>query len=158
MKLKQSKGLNFSIKNISTLWRSKIPNLGALQAILPGSVLVAFDLESSARGVGEIGLAFLRVSGQMPHFSVGGGMRSFYVENEVRAHSIQIRDGIRKSALRETTFFGETVLVDIQEAGSTAKEILSNYGSGLILVGFDLRNELKWISQECPSLASSFAA
>ena len=148
----------FDIKNISPLWASKIAHLRELKLTLPESVLVAFDIESSVQGISEIGLAFLRASSQSPQFHSDGGTQSFYVQNQVQAHSIQIRNRISKSATRETTIFGDTLLIDIEEIDTVFKNVFSNYTDKLILVGFDIYSEFNWMSQECPSLSSYFTA
>ncbi|KAI9714749.1 MAG: hypothetical protein M1820_000038 [Bogoriella megaspora] len=94
MILKNSESPRFGTKRIKKLWKSHKPDLAALEAILPGSVLVALDIESSVRGVGPI-----------------------------QAYGIQIRDRVRESALHETTFFdaqeaGSTVQEILSQYGN----------------------------------------
>jgi len=130
-------------------------------------MLIALDIEGIDRvnqGPNEIGLAFLR-------FDAGGGKvcmlcpgtSRFYDENKIQAHTIQIRDRMPTFNLRkrEPLKYGSAVIVDTKQLGSTIDKILSKYAQespNLILLGFSMSAEVKWIAQQCPSLSLHFAA
>jgi hypothetical protein len=161
MILKGSGDPQFKTKHITSLWKSKIPDLKTLKELIPRSFLVALDIESSVQGVSEIGLAFFRVHGEQgPQFPGDGTLRTFYSENEVQAHTIQVRNKIAKKTSREAIKYGDTVVVDADQVASTVMQILSllDHNGSIILVGFDTYTEFKWISQECPPVSSIFTS
>jgi hypothetical protein len=86
-------------------------------------------------------------------------LQFFYDENEIRANTIQTRerDVKRSDPLR----YGDTVFVDNDEVGLVVEKMLSDYkGRDLILVGFDMYTEFKWISEiseRSPSFTSAIA-
>ncbi len=149
----------FETKHISALWKSKIPDLKTLKERIPNSLLVALDLEFSAQGVSEVGLAFLRVHGQEPQFQGDGTLQMFYSQNEIQVHSFLVRDRIpTKKTSREAIKYGTTALIDAEEVVPTVTRMLSTFSNegSLILIGFALYAEFQWISQECPSLSTFF--
>jgi hypothetical protein len=153
-------GPKFRTDHIATLWESRIPDIDALKQHLPGSVLIAIDVESSNHGECEIGLATLRIGGDPPQFF--RNLQYFYDQNQVQATTIQISErGVNSS---DSDRYGDTVLVkDADEDARLAVEkVLSRHqGQNLILVGFDMYTELEWISkisERCASLALSITA
>lgn len=151
-------------KHISRFWRSKVTDLDSLKELLPGSILVALDIEGVEplnQGPNEIGLAFLRVDGQ--GCILCPGTSRFHDENQVQAHTIQIQDRIPTFNLhkREPLKYGGAVVVDAKQLGPTIDKILSKYAQespNLILLGFAMSAEVKWIAQQCPSISLYFAA
>jgi hypothetical protein len=155
-------------EHIKPFWDSKIPDLTTLKARVPGSVLVALDTESYSINAGgpkrnlsgdisELGLAILPVyDGRYPPFYPS--LREFYDENGVEAHTIQIhkRDTHRKG--NENRRFGDVVQASANDVTSILSTLLSAYDGDIILVGFDLHTELKWIAQHSPSISSLFTA
>ncbi|KAI9691175.1 MAG: hypothetical protein M1822_008795 [Bathelium mastoideum] len=158
MRLKEPDNPNFDVKKMGLLWKSEISDLRALKSIIPGSTLVSLDIESSTQGVSEIGLAFLHVNGQVPHFYPGDGTKSFYAQNKIQAHTVQVRDRLPKSKMKVARHFGDVLLVNAEEVALTLRRMLSDRTDKLILVGFDFYNEFKWISQECSFLSTIFTA
>lgn len=159
----------FKIDHIQSFWDSKIPDLATLKELLPGSFLVAFDIESSPNptaripNVNEIGLAFLQAKEEenWPQLPKDGELGTFYDQNDIQAHSIQVRGRIsKKNSGREGIKFGNKVFVDADQISQTMVQMLSARGhkGGLILAGFDLYTELEWISRQPPSFSSLFTA
>jgi len=154
-------------KHISQFWRSKITDLDSLKELLPGSMLIALDIEGIEplnQGPNEIGLAFLRFDADSRKACMlCPGTSRFHDENKIQAHTIQIRDRMPTFNLRkrEPLKYGSAVIVDAKQLGSTIDKILSKYtqeSSNLILLGFSMSAEVKWIAQQCPSLSLHFAA
>jgi hypothetical protein len=146
--------------HIAALWESRIPDIDTFKQRMQGSVLVAIDVESSARGVQEIGLATLRIGVDGPQFS--RNLQFFYDQNEIKATTIQ---GYRREMNRSgSDRYGDTVFVEDanEDTSSAVEKVLSHYqGQNLILVGFDMYTELEWISnmsEMYTSLASLFTA
>ena len=161
MILKGSGQPRFRTIHIGTLWKSKIPDLKTLKERILSSLLVALDIESSVQGVSEIGLAFLRVHEQEPQLCGDSALQTFHSQNKVQTYTIQVLDRVpKKKTSREAIKYGTVVLVDVEEVGPTITQILSafNHNGYLILVGFNLYTEFRWISQDCPSLSEFFAA
>ena len=138
---------NPQFEALGPLWGSRIFSLDASKTFIPGSTLVALDIESSIRGVSEIGLAFLHVSGQEPIFPIDCGTRSFYERNNIIAHTVEINVRLSKGASRKRIHFGDTITIEAEEAQPTIIELvsrhISKHGSKLVLVGFDLYRELE---------------
>jgi hypothetical protein len=144
-------------KKLGPLWKSHIANLSVLKECMLGSVLVALDIESSSEeDVSEIGLAILPVDGVAPQFY--HGLRTFYHQNQVQVTTVEVYERISKYGPPEKRRYGNVISSSAEAAGPTVKELLSAYKGRVILTGFDLYAEFKWISRKFPSLSSSFAA
>jgi len=124
---------------------------------MSNNILVAFDMEASPRMISEMGLAILLVGENTPRFCIG--RCRFFDENDVQAFTIEIRERNKKDY--EFKRHGETIHVENElQAGPAIEKILNDFQTlgKLILVGYDLQMEFKWISEHYPSLASSFSA
>ena len=155
-------------RHIRPLLDTKIPDLTTLKARVLGSVLVALDTESFSTDTGgrkrkpsgdisEIGLTILPVyDGRYP--SLYPSLREFYDENGVEAHSIQIHKRNTRRKGNENRRFGDVLQASAEDVNSILSTLLSRYDGNIILVGFDLHAELKWIAQHCPTLSSLFTA
>lgn len=153
-------------KHIRPLWDSKIPDLTTLKARVPNSVLVVLDIESFSTDTGgrkrkpsgdisEIGLAILPVNdGRYPPFYPC--LREFYDENGVEAHTIQIHKRNTRRKGNENRRFGDVVQASAENVNSILSTMLSRYDGNIILLGFDLHAELKWIAQHCAAISSLF--
>ncbi|KAF2107120.1 hypothetical protein BDV96DRAFT_305601 [Lophiotrema nucula] len=150
-------------KKPPTLCDRKIHNLHTLKPCLPGSVLVALDVESfndhGEQNVSEIGLAVLHVHGELLPFHPG--LSRFYEKNGVEALTIRLpaRYCNGKGAKYEDPEwrYGDQVRISEEEAGDVVAKLLSKYGENRILVGFSMVAEWRWISENCPSLAILFS-
>lgn len=124
---------------------------------MSNNVLVAFDMEASPQIRSEMGLAILLVGENTPHFCIG--RCRFFDENDVQAFTIEIHERNKKQY--EFKRHGETIYVENElQAGPAIEKILMDFQNlgKLILVGYDLQMEFKWISEHYPSLASYFSA
>ncbi|KAF2094051.1 hypothetical protein NA57DRAFT_80472 [Rhizodiscina lignyota] len=150
---------HFRPRHISTFWKSRIPDIETLKKLVPNSVLVGFDIKSSLQQdvVKEIGLAFLRVDGQAPHFWPGS-LQSFHDQNKFQVSSVQVCN--RVSLPREKFDYGTEFVVQAEEVAPLVERLVSLLkGKGnLVLVGFDLFHVMRWISREAPALSSLFMA
>ena len=152
----------FRINHIRALWDSRISSLEGLKKSIHGSVFVAFDIEGFVDDINEIGFAVLDSKAETPRLPSDGNLATFYSENEVHAHTIEILEkGRRRNYVRET--FGYRIpAVPFDEVEPTLVgnlSVLKPEGVGdLILVGFAMNTEWDWISRKCPSLASIFTA
>ena len=95
MILKGSGQPRFRTKHIIALRKSKIPGLKTLKERIPSLLLVALDIKSSAQGISEIELAFLRVRGQEPQLCGDGTLQTFHSQNKVQTYTIQVRTEFR---------------------------------------------------------------
>jgi hypothetical protein len=110
-------GPKFRTDHIASLWESRIPDIDTLKQRIPGSVLVAIDVESSTQRVREIGLAMLRIGGDAPQFS--RNLQFFYDQNEIKVTTIQ--DYEREMNRSDSDRYGDTVFVkDTDEDASLA--------------------------------------
>jgi hypothetical protein len=159
LKLEESGFVRF--RNIQTFLNCRILSLKDLEEHLPGSILVAIDIESSAEeGVSEIGIALFPAMKQTPELC--SGIQSFYEAHEIRAETFRVRERTFHRRLTEPKQFGNTVVVDSEDKiGQRIEEILLYYKSEnkpIVLVGFDLNTEFRWISHVHPSLIAHFSA
>jgi hypothetical protein len=152
-------------RRIQQLWKSKVTSLDSLKEPLPGSTLVAFGLEGCARPeffeVFEIGLAILQVDADTQEPMLCSGTAQFFSEHRIDARTIRVRDRIRRLRRRETLRWGSEVVVEAGQAAAALDAVLSteaNSDAKVILIGFDIREEMKWIAQGCPSISSYFTA
>jgi hypothetical protein len=149
-------------KRLGPIWQSTVPiqDLATLKKHITSSTLIAFDLEGHVAQINEIGLASLSISEVkklQPLATEDGGLRRYYDENEVQAHTIIIWEE-REKRKQEAIKYGGHVTVHKEEVGKTLLELLSTIGpdSDLTLVGYDMYSEFDWISRECPSFLSRF--
>jgi hypothetical protein len=145
----------FARKILQPLRDSQIEDLTDLQQNYSESILVALDTEMSShnQGVSEVGIAILRLNGQIvqPY----EGIKQLHYEGGASAVTIQIRE---RTALPKEKMIGQVIRSEPKDVGSVIENILAKYKGRLILVGFDLYNEFKWITDECPIILSYFTA
>ncbi|KAI4908859.1 hypothetical protein J4E90_008596 [Alternaria incomplexa] len=147
-------------RDVQPLLKSEIRGLANIQDRLAGATVVAFDMEGfnqhpdgryrSSEESGELGVAVLRPSSKpLRCFS---SMYHFYNQNEIEAFTIRIQE--RRYGPVVGTMTDETK----QTAGARLHKFLSSIPGELILVGFGMQREFKWISDEYPAIAALFTS
>lgn len=154
---------HFQRETVQPLWNSQIKDLKALQQDYSGSILVALDTEMSSRtsggtpkphqNVSEVGIAILPLNGQI--MQPYEGIKQLHYEGGASAVTIQIRE---RTALPKEKMLGQVIRSEPKDVASVIESMLSKYKGRRILVGFDLYNEYKWITDECPTIISCFTA
>jgi hypothetical protein len=140
---------SFQVKHISSLWESKIPSLKALKGFIPGSLLVAIDVQFPSQGTSEIGVAFLPVNTEQSLQLPGDGtLRTLYHQNAIQTHTIEIYDRMLKRHPGEGVKYGSSISVDAENVTATIVKLISatKHAGSLLLVGFDMYAEFKWMS------------
>jgi hypothetical protein len=153
----------FTRETVQPLWDSRIKDLTALQQNYSESIIVALDTEMSSQttketpkprqDVSEVGIAIMPLNGQItqPY----EGIKQLHYEGGASAFTIQIRE---RTALPKEKLLGQVIRSEPKDVASVIESILAKYKGRRILVGFDLYNEFKWITDECPTIFSYFAA
>lgn len=144
----------FKTAHMEPLWISQITDLNEMQDRMSNHILVAFDMEASLQRIHEIGLA---ISIDPPQFCIG--RCRFFDENKIQAFTVEVHE--RNTRGYEFKRHGETISVENElQAGPMIGKLLKDFQTlgKLILVGYDLQMEFKWISEHYPSLASCFSA
>ena len=156
------RGIYGFVKNrdVQPLLKSEIRGLANIQDRLAGATVVAFDMEGfnqhpdgryrSSEESGELGVAVLRPSSKPLRFF--SSMYHFYNQNEIEAFTIRIQE--RRYGPVVGTMTDETK----QTAGARLHKFLSSIPGELILVGFGMQREFKWISDEYPAIAALFTS
>ncbi|CAI6310677.1 unnamed protein product [Periconia digitata] len=145
------------------LWNSRIPSLKDFQESNSRSVLVALDIENSSRtingrkkpcaDVNEVGIAVLLPNNE--RFRSYECVHQLHHEGWADTYTIQILE--RRKIYRQT-LVGQIIKSEPKDVASTIESILSKYEGPLVLVGFDLHQEFKWITEKCSTILSYFAA
>lgn len=148
---------------LQPLWNSKIQDLNAFKQYYSDSIIVALDTETSSHAsketpklrqdVSEVGIAILPLKGQItqPY----QGIKQLHYAGGASAVTIQIRE---RTALPKEAFLGQIIRSNPKDVASVIESILAKYTGRLVLLGFDLHNEMKWIADECPTISSHFTA
>jgi hypothetical protein len=119
---------------LDSFWNLNIEDLKSLKELVPGSLLVSFDLEyssnksdSTPQNVNEAGLAFLQldIDNHLWPFSQDGDLETFYEQNHIKAYSIRPVEIPEKKGRRERLRFGAKIVVDSHKVDSTIIELLS---------------------------------
>jgi hypothetical protein len=148
---------NFDTRSIEPLWRSKIDNIETVREQIKGATLVAFDIESSFNITTELGLSMLVVNQNNSHACTG--RLRFQHENHVQAFTFEI--GAKCNHGNEYVYRRDMIqrVWSDQEAAAAIEKTLRRFrkASKLILVGYDVYVEFRWLSEN-PTLASQFSA
>lgn len=146
------------------LWDSQIKDLKAFQDDYSDSIIVALDTETSSHAstetpklrqdVSEVGIAILPLKGQITQLYEG--IKQLHYEGGASAFTIRVRE--RTALPKKEKLLGQVIRSEPKHVASVTESILSKYTGRLILIGFALYNELKWIADECPTISSRFTA
>ena len=148
---------------IQQLWGSQIKDLTALRQDYAGSIIEALDTEASCYftkemakpcpDVTEVGIAALPLNGEItqPY----EGIKQMHRDGGVSAVTIQIGE---RRALSKERLLGQKIKSEPKDVASVIESILAKYKGRLILAGFALYNDLKWIADKCPTILSYFIA
>lgn len=156
MRLKKGETIKIETKDIEPLWSSKLCDLDAVRKHMQGAILVAFDIESSRDSISELGLAMLVVDENNPHYCIGRGR--FYHHNKVQSFSVRLREKPTTGYVDKR--YGETITIASEkEIVPAMDEMLKRFRGqrNLILVGYDMYREFRWISECWPTMASYFS-
>jgi hypothetical protein len=162
--------LNYTeFKNVSamtSLISGRIHDYDTFKTKTSDCLLIAFDTEftknlrSSDITVSEIGLT-LTTSSHNLSLPSNGTLEEFYNRNlnKINTHDIQVKN-LQKSKNRENTM-GAVTTVQSDELVAEAIKLITdaktrNPNRGVILTGFDLRVEFRWMAQQGPKLAAIF--
>ncbi|KAI4689388.1 uncharacterized protein J4E88_002740 [Alternaria novae-zelandiae] len=148
-------GIYGFVKNsdVQPLLKSELRGLASVKDRLAEATVVAFDIEGvHQRGseASELGVAVLRPSSKPLRFF--SSMYHFYNQNEIEAFTIRIQE--RRYGPVVGTMTDETK----ETAGARLYKFLSSIQGELILVGFGMTREFKWISDEFPAIAALFTS
>lgn len=120
------------------------------------------DIQGKASTINEIGVASVHVSnGKLLDVSDDDTLRTFYHQNDVQAHTLRVRGGMKIRHCGGGIKFGERNLLNREELieeldkWSFCNEHLGSYP--LALVSYGLYFEIDWISRACPSFLARFA-
>jgi len=140
-------------RDVQPLLKSELRGLASIQDRLVEATVVAFDIEGvHQRGseASELGVAVLRPSSKPLRFS--SSMYCFWNQNDIEAFTIRIRER------RYGPFVGTLTDETRETAGARLYKFLSSIQGELILVGFGMEREFKWISDEFPAIAALFTS
>jgi hypothetical protein len=139
---------------------SQITSLSTLRERLARSTLVAFDTEGVTQRfegrqiandeIGELGVAVLRPGTSLPRFNPQ--VLQLYKENNIEAFTLRVHE--RPYGRIAGTVTDETT----ERAGARLYERLSEIAGERILLDWGMPKEIKWISEECPSMARLFTS
>lgn len=150
------------VKNpdVKPLVKSEIRGLANFQDHLAGATVVAFDMEGVnqhpdgryrfSEESSELEVAVLRPSSKPLRFS--SYMYCFYDQNDIEPLTIRIRE--RRYGPVVGTMTDETK----ETAGTRLFKFLCSIEGELVLVGFGMSKEFKWINNEFPSIAALFTS
>ena len=136
----------------------KIADIATLKDQMQEAVLVSLDLEGSPYVISEIALATIAVRPGIPHFCEGRAR--FFDRNKVRAVTWEVY--AKPQANYENYRHRETIECRDEDVAAVCLvdkvRDLAAAKMNLLLVGYDLQMELRWISRHCPRLTSYLAA
>jgi hypothetical protein len=147
--------------NVKTLWRTRISNLSALKEHLLGAVLVAFDTAGGSRESGGIKntsnvseLGFSVLCTDIATSTLGSNGQEFSEVNDTRDLTIQLHQ--RGKGVERTS--GRILHAQATEVEDLVHKFFTDLPGRRILVTYDSRQELKWITSTLPCLADMFDA
>jgi hypothetical protein len=146
--------------DILALLASRITDLDTLRERFVGSTMVAFDTEGvtqhfegrqiGSTDVSELGVAVFRPGAGLPRFYPQ--VLQFYEQNDVEAFTIRMRERPHGPAVGTMTEEPD------ESAGARLHKYISEIPGERILLGWDMRIEMRWISEKCPSIAELFTS
>ena len=149
-------------QNISKLWQAKILDLPTLKERLPGAVLVVLDSAGCSFNTHSDGqartnrlseLGFTALCTDIASSKLAYTSKEFYDDNDTRQLAIQLEE---RRHVENTTC--QIHFIKPEQVEGLVRDFLSNLPGKCILVGYDLKQELRWMSSTLPSLADLFVA
>jgi hypothetical protein len=160
----------FPVEDIKSLWESKSEDLAILKDRLPGSTLVALDLEGGKqywdgqlRGteeISQIGIAVLPGSQNLPNFIPDLEDEEFHVQPHVEALTLQLWSHTSTKAHRPKKSRkpnGAVRTVYPEDVVQALRQFPARFEGNRILVGYSMLMEFKWIARTCPLISTCFS-
>ncbi|KAH4821504.1 hypothetical protein HBI23_047440 [Parastagonospora nodorum] len=154
------KSLRFTSPIAKSLFNKKITDLQTLQALLPNHTLVAFDTEGvkqhfegrqiGSQDLSELGVAVFPPT-KTPLYFISN-LTQFYEDNDIEAFTVRMHPRAHGPAV------GLMTEKPASEAGPRLIDFLSGFKGDMILLGFNMHQEWRWISRTCPSFAALFTS
>ncbi|KAF2652100.1 hypothetical protein K491DRAFT_681601 [Lophiostoma macrostomum CBS 122681] len=147
--------------SVKTLWRTRISNLSSLKEHLLGAILVAFDTAGGSREFGGIKntsnvseLGFSALCTDIATSPLGSNGLDFSEANDTRNLTIQLHR--RGKGVERTS--GRILHAQATDVEDLVQNFFTDLPGRRILVMYDPRQELKWITSTLPCLADMFDA
>ncbi|KAH4354046.1 hypothetical protein HBH98_014060 [Parastagonospora nodorum] len=154
------KSLRFTSPIEKSLFNKKVTDLQTLQALLPNHTLVAFDTEGvkqhfegrqiGSQDLSELGVAVFPPT-KTPLYFISN-LTQFYEDNDIEAFTVRMHPRAHGPAV------GLMTEKTASEAGPRLIDFLSGFKGDMILLGFNMHQEWRWISRTCPSFAALFTS